>query len=213
MDPAEDPNETPTQGLTEERVVELIREAMGGFKQPAELDLTKIVEQVKAQIKTEPAPADPKPPGVDPQVAELREQLESLQAERKEAQEAARRERVQNQVQRSLINAKAAPERVGVAMSYLLSNGQVAHQDDGSIVFVGQDKYGQTVHKPLDKGIEEFLSSDTGKMFLPPRPVQGSGSGGGNPFGVSGGRDTNPEALAKSALSRFLSGAVQNDEG
>jgi len=201
---------TPTP-ITEDRVVELIREAVSGIKVP-EVNLDEVVAKVSEAVKPKVQEDPPKKkPEEDPRFLELQGKLEEMERKARASEEAARQERLVGTVKQALLDGRAAPERVSVAVNHLVSSGSVKYDEDGRLVYVGTNSYGQEVHKPVSEGVSEFLSTDTGKMFLPPRSVKGTGSGAGQGDGVGGGGTANPEAITRSALSRLMTASFTDE--
>lgn len=142
----------------------------------------------------------------DPEVAKLREQIEKLtkdnERERKEkAEQAARID--QEQRERSITDALRSKgvrnELVDAAAALLLVKRNVLKRNDsGELVYVVKRKDYED-ELPVADGVEEFLKTDEGKAYLPPRDVGGTGEKGGHKVSTGKGGGVNlsfGEALA-----------------
>jgi hypothetical protein len=216
VDPNADPNQDPdNKPLTRAEVQEMIAAGVnGGMKSWAPRitkglatadDLTAIKSALEAlKPKADPAggaaPGSAGQPGQAPQNLEaikLREEVESIKKdllrtrEEKEAQEQKMR---QDEEERTLFDAIRAcdvpVEMVEAVGSLLLTRRKVLHRnDDGTIMFRVQRK-DYTEDLPVKDGVKEFLKTDEGKVYLPPRNVGGSGErGAGKVKGGSQGID------------------------
>lgn len=202
----------PDAGLTEERVAEIVAAALKGYKPPEpKIDLDAIVKEVAKLVKP---PEDPKPPKNadpkdNPEFRAMQAKLQLIQDEADAAKAAQRRERLRNTVQTELLNGKADPGRTSVALNHLISEQRVVYNDAGDLVYVTTDRFGQPAHVSVAEGVSEFLKTDEGKMFLPPVPVQGTGSGAGTPTGVPGSGEFTPEQAVGIAVNRLFSGQIE----
>jgi len=211
-DEEDDGNGAGAPPLTRDDVVSIVRDAFKAFKPENSFDQEAFKKSLLDDLKaastedTEDTQTTKTPSkGQDPAYQGLKDQLEALKAQNAAAEAKLRADTLKSTVQSALIAGKAAPERVDVALAYLVSNELVTYSDEGQLVYAGTDEWGQPSHKPVEKGVEEFLASDTGKMFLPARPVQGTGAGPGDPYGVVGGRTLDPENATRAALSQLMS--------
>lgn len=162
-------------------------------------------------IKVDPPKDPPKdPPGDDsPALRKLQAEQEKLQkaleAQTKRAEEAETKRRadlLQNSVRDALIAQGADPKRVALALPVLKERGTVRLDDKGAPVFTFQ-RNGYEESLDVTAGAKEWLSTDDGKIYMPPVGTQGTGGG----LGGSGGRvgpTGNPEQIALNALANLL---------
>lgn len=183
------------------------------------LDIDKKLEGLKTEtdkklegIKVDPPKDPPKdPPGGDdsPALRKLQAEQEKLQkaleAQTKRAEEAETKRRadlLQNSVRDALIAQGADPKRVALALPVLKERGTVRLDDKGAPVFTFQ-RNGYEESLDVTAGAKEWLSTDDGKIYMPPVGTQGTGGG----LGGSGGRvgpTGNPEQIALNALANLL---------
>lgn len=111
-----------------------------------------------------------------------------------------------------VLRERGVPDhQVKVLVPYLHGErGVIKRAEDGSIVAVmprpdwGKD---QAEDLALDKWVDEWLGTDEGKSYLPPKPVGGSGTrGAGNAAGARRGGD-----LTKADLGNFLADAFRSE--
>lgn len=142
----------------------------------------------------------------DRRLAKLEKQLAKTQAERdaeKKAREEqtlkAARDEERSKLSEVLADAGVDPKRSRAAIALLHSEDKrVRRNDEGKIVFVQDD--GDEVD--LKVGVKKFLETDEGKVFLPPRPVAGSGNRGGMP--PTGGKMNKKAQAEQELLNAFL---------
>lgn len=102
----------------------------------------------------------------------------------KEAEVAAERQRAARNEERTRLGdalrlAGIGEDRIRGAVALLYTEDQrVGRNEDGEIVFKNR-KDGYEEELPLNEGIAQWVNSDEGKYYLPPRAVGGSGNVGG----------------------------------
>lgn len=174
--------------------------------------LSDTIEELKKGISKSPGdpadPADPtKPPGptrpaalspeVQAQIDKLTRANAALEEQFKmerEAREKIEREREESQLVEMLRTTAiskevgVAPDRVELLVDHLRMRGRVrkAESGNGYQLRAPDDKLGNEVWLPLEKGLLDFVKTPTGKVFLPPVP----GGGGGLPTGAGPGGGT-----------------------
>lgn len=165
----------------------------------------------------------PLDPTVQEHIARLEGRAKELEANvakekaAREAEAAAReKDRLENMAKEeraelaSALRAKGIPEvQVKAAVALLHTEDKVVGRGEGgAIVFkiqkgTGQAKYVDEVS--IEAGVDEWLKTDDGKSFLPPRQVGGSGTGPVRP----GQKPANPndaKAAATADLAKALLG-------
>lgn len=156
--------------------------------------LTKATGDGKGSTGGDPAAV---PPEVKAQLADLAAKLdkatrraddEKNAREKEHATTRAKEER--SALKDALLERGVPPAQVLALAAYLHSEMKVIGRDqDGTVVYKkGDDELG------LGEGLDEYLKSDAGKAWLPPRSAQGSGATGtGN--GTGGRRGKGPVTL------------------
>lgn len=182
-------------GLNEQQVTEIVNRAftarsgrlkeeiLGGVKDTLAEALKPINERLAAQPKDDKAqPKDDK--GESPETAELRAKVEEMQAQLKAKDQAAAKERQDREaaerdaeLRDHLAKAGVKPALLGGALAEARGHVQAK---DGKPVWVAQ-REGYTEELDLGKGVGEWANTDTGKEYLAPRQVQGSGARPGQP--------------------------------
>jgi len=109
-------------------------------------------------------------------------ELEEKNRQEANAREQERMERLQTEekhaLSSALANAGIEGSRARAAMSLLYTEDKrVTRNDDGDIVFL-VPKAGYVDQVTLDEGITDWLKTEDGKAFLPPRGAGGSGGKG-----------------------------------
>lgn len=161
-------------------------------KAAAEATEAKRLEAEKAAAAKEPeakkVPKGSKPPVAeakpDPRIAELENRLKEMQDQALKAQEA--RAAAEAKAKRESFSAATRAElakhypaaQVDNVMARLAYDEALAFDGDAPAMYVDKaDVFGvvskQTV--PVSEAVAEFIQSDVGKSFLPPKPVQGTG--------------------------------------
>ena len=88
--------------------------------------------------------------------------------------------------------------RIGGAVAELYLDKKLIKRDEKDAVCIEFTREWGDELVPVEKGIEEFLKSDEGKVYLPPVDAGGSGNKGGRPAAQRGkdGEPTRAEKLA-----------------
>jgi hypothetical protein len=139
-------------------------------------------EDDPAEASAKPAGQPSAPAQSDPTAAELkrlRKRLEASEKER-EAERKAREEQAaklardeeRTKLQDALVSAGVAPKRVRAAIALLhTEDRKVRRNQEGKIIFALDDDD----EADLVSGVKQWLATDEGKDFLPPRGAEGSG--------------------------------------
>lgn len=113
----------------------------------------------------------------DPEVAALREKIEKMEAEKAQAIAKERDANLRKNLSAELAKAGIRPEMVKHAIATLVDSDKVIGytadeyaQDKDRMVF--KSKSGE---EDLTTGLKNWIRSDEGKVFLPPKGAQGSG--------------------------------------
>lgn len=111
------------------------------------------------------------------QAEEALRKVEQANKAREAAEEQARKDRLVSALDGAL--GKTFPgANAENAKAWLLYHDRVAYDENGNPGIRFKRNFGGYETEeilPLDKGIEEFVGTDQGKSFLPPRNVQGTG--------------------------------------
>jgi hypothetical protein len=132
---------------------------------------------------------------VDPAVARLQEQLEQLERKNREADERAKSERALREEQeaigalRDALSANGVPaDRQGIAIAKLYHADKLVKRDaEGKLFVPVPRKAGYTDNLDLASYVKEYLATDEGKTFLPPKGSNGTGDGAGTRVQGGGG--------------------------
>jgi len=118
--------------------------------------------------------------GEHPELVEMKRKQKALEAqladERKAREDQERKGRASardNAIQQALGAAGVEPLRMRGAMAEVLANVQVS--EDGQVFYRDQSK-GYDEDLALSDGMKRWASTDVGKSYLAPKPVQGSGA-------------------------------------
>lgn len=200
--------------ITAEALSPLIGEALKPSLTKLEQDNAKLraeLEAVKAKPEGEKkAEGEKKPEGgaagpdaaTAGELAALRQRLEATEKARADEAAARKVDAVHVSVREALQKAGVPADRVGVAMAVLKEQGVIDTEKGG---WKGKDRLGMDAVLGLDEGAASWLKSDTGKLFLPPSPAQGTGGGPGFGAGPAGGDGT---AKLSDLAGRGLGGAL-----
>jgi hypothetical protein len=124
---------------------------------------------------------------VDPAQAKLQERIEQLERQNREADERAKNERAQREEQeaigalRDALSANGVPaDRQGIAIAKLYHADKLVKRDaEGKLFVPVPRKAGYTDNLDLASYVKEYLATDEGKTFLPPKGSNGTGDGAG----------------------------------
>lgn len=200
--------------VTEERVTEIVtnvvKEAFGSLKLPEapQIDMAALAAEVAKIVKPEPGEKgeNVETKGENEQVLAMRRKLEEMERKNAESERKARMQARDAAIRDALVAHGADAGRIDVARNHLVASGAVIERDDGSWVMSGTDRFDQPTEVTVADGVKDFLGSDTGKMFLPPKPVDGTGSRVPSPGNVHGSGDLTPKQVAGIAVDRLLGG-------
>lgn len=141
-----------------------------------------------------PAEPEPEPEGdkkLSPEAIELRKlkaEQDKIRSKMEEttAQAEAEKNKARTQAERSALTTELRKNGVddaridgAVALLYL-DKKRIRRDDEDKISMSFTRDWGEEL-VPIDKGIVEYLGSDSGKVFMPPVDVSGSGNKGGKP--------------------------------
>lgn len=147
----------------------------------------------------------------DPEKKKLRADLDKVTMQLQEQQKERERERDQSlrNEERGELTAKlreaCIPEhRIKGAVAYLLHDAKVIrrNKEDNSIVWPVKRDWGEE-ELPFTKGVDEWLTTEEGKSYLPAKSAAGSGHTGGKPK-KPGEKQTAEESA--SAIASFVLG-------
>jgi hypothetical protein len=191
----------PTADVVTKMVNQGIAKAVGDLK----ID-DKVTEAVKKAAPKSEDPADDKGDSkgkdksakdskVDPAVARLQEQLAELERKNREAEERANQEKASRQEQeaigalRDALSANGVPsDRQGIAIAKLYHADKLIKRDaDGKLFVPVNRKAGYTDNLEVGAFVKEYLATDEGKTFLPPKGSNGTGDGAGTRVQGGGG--------------------------
>jgi hypothetical protein len=114
--------------------------------------------------------------------SQLREATAKLEAEhtaRKREREAALKKEEETELREALRTSGVSETYLEGAMALLYhSQKRITRDDEGAILFRTNQEWGPE-DKPLREAVQEWVNSDEGKHYLPPRPAAGSGNTGG----------------------------------
>ena len=186
-----------TDAQAAQKVDEKIKGAIGGLGLDEKL---KGITDAIAAASAKPAgkgddedKADAKGGKTDPataaQLKALQASLEEEKTKREAAEEARKLDSMLGAFRGELSKAGVPANRVDHVVAVLHNQQQrLKVGDDGTPgIEYSRDGYKEVV--PFSKDVAEFLGSDDGKAFLPPRDVAGTGGGGGNRRRASGDSD------------------------
>lgn len=135
----------------------------------------------KAQQQPAQPPAQQPPPKAKPdkKVAKLEKELAEIK--QKQADDAARvaREQEQSQLAQVLPGLNVRPELVAPLTTYLRSEegGRLVRRNaEGKVVFVAPDEDGDLEELGLKEGLTAWLKTPAGKAYVAPTNAQGSGA-------------------------------------
>lgn len=165
---------------------------------------------IKTATEAKP-PADKKPPAdpdADPQLAALQAQVATLttqnqqSADRAKAAEASSKaDRLQGGVRQALLDSGVPSKHVGAALTVVMSEGNFSLDDAGAVVFEQPAEFGGTEMVAVDAGAQAFLSTDVGRIFLPPTSSPENSEG---PTGVDAHNVGDPGQILTNALNNIM---------
>lgn len=97
--------------------------------------------------------------------------IQALEEEKLSAHRAKQELELRNTVKDALTRAGVSPHLMKAAMAVLVdADKRIQRSEDGDIIFK-DDRFGE---RSLDDGLRDFLRSEEGKSFLPPKGARGS---------------------------------------
>jgi len=146
-----------------------------------------------------------------PEVRAMRRELDELKQKSQEAEAKAKEAEALNKKQQlRAMTSETLAKHGGMkadaarrAIALLEADGRIKYDDDDQPIFVGEDG-----DIKLEQGIKDWLKTEDGKSFLPPRGTQGSGErpGAGKPNTGNPGQPSRAELGAK--LLQALDGRI-----
>lgn len=184
--------------------------------------LKPVISRIEAVEKTATAKPDDQPDdepdegrgaSADPEVKALKAKMAALEAraqkaeqDRREAEEKAKAERLQQAARDALLAAGVPADRVKAALATLQVDGLLDYDDQGQPGIKFQRQGYAEVLTGKD-GAAEWLKSDVGKIFLPPADVGGTGERSGRrPGPKNTGQPVDGETLARNLFARAFGG-------
>lgn len=127
--------------------------------------------------------------------------LKTATEEREAEKASAKRLRERTSITKALTdNGVTGPLADAAAVLLLTEQKRVKTLDNNEVVFTVQRGADYPEDWPVDKGVAEWLKSDQGKAFLPPREGSGAGSGRGKAGGGAGAGGNQRAELARALL-------------
>lgn len=141
-------------------------------------------------------------------VANMRKEMEATKATAKAEQDKAIVAAERSALSDALRKGGVDDTRLGAAGALLyLDQKLVKRNDEDQICMEFQREWGPEL-VPIEKGVTEYLTTDAGKIFLPPVDASGSGNTGGRPPARKPG-----EKLSKSEMTLHLGKLMMNRGG
>jgi len=177
--------------LTEEQVIKIVNAAaanhVGRRTKQLEDRLTDVLSKFE-EISAQPAPQpvgesseeDDRVKAMQARLKEMENAVAQREQQLKEQEEQRRTSTARNMLKDALSEAGVPGERLKQAVGYLFdAEKRVQYSESGQVEFLIPET-GYTDRLDIDTGVQKFLSSSEGKMYLPAREVSGSGNRGGN---------------------------------
>lgn len=124
-------------------------------------------------------PEDPDKKRMRAELDSLTKKLEQQTTERQQDAERALRSEERNELTARLREAGIPEPRLRGAVAYLLHDTKAIRRDkENKIVWPVKRDWGEE-ELPFEKGVEEWLGTEEGKAYLPPKDAKGSGTTGG----------------------------------
>jgi len=202
--------ETPAPQLTNEAkdfIIKTVNAAVGGRTGRLEKKVEEMFAGLSETLaaRTEPAEVgEVKESANDIQVKQLQARLDEEIRLRKEHESAVVEKETRGYIRETLEKKGVTGARAKAAMAMLYTEDKTIRRgEDGNVYFYARER-GVTEPIPLDleSGIDRFLSTDEGKMFLPAREVGGSGTTGGRAPGAPSNEPSDADLLRQ--LGEFM---------
>jgi hypothetical protein len=171
----------PTIAGLEKSITDKVTAATKGFKTAKDTDTDTDTDtdddEPAGKGKGKGKGADPK---ILAKVAQLEKQVEDEKKAREAAETKSREERVLNSARAALRKAGVPEERVKAAIAVLHNAEGRLRLDDSDRPGLHFQRNGYDEVVEIEKGLDEWLKTDDGKVFLPPRGTEGTGEGTSN---------------------------------
>lgn len=205
------------KGLSEERVAEIVAQAISQALNPA---LTSHFKRFEAAIK----PPEQKK-AEESELQLLRRKVEELDAAKTKAETEARAQRTESRMRATLAKAGLADDSQDLALAFLERKGLVSYSDEGEpIVTLKKAKTKGGVPEPmqftLEDGIADWLKNDAAAKPLlpapkpagPPAPTGGALTSGTQPAQPQQGQRKLTEHEANVLIGKAMSGDATSSE-
>ena len=153
--------------------------AMEGFKPAA--DPTPTPEPTPTPDSSTPDPRDIELAKMKTEQEKMRREMEaqkdSAAAEKKKSRDQVERSKLSDALRLGGVDDARLP---GAVAHLYLDAKRVKRNEDDAVCFSFKREWGEEL-VPVEAGIEEFLKTDSGKVYLPPVEAEGSGNKGGRP--------------------------------
>lgn len=114
------------------------------------------------------------------ELAEEKKKREATEAKAREQEVAQKAEHLRQRLTDALVTGGADPKRVRIAVNDILAQGKVKYDDQGAIVWLTKETWGED-SVPVADAAKKWLGTDDGKFFVPPTGHNGTGERGGQP--------------------------------
>ena len=170
------------------------REAAAAKQTALEARLAEIAEKLDAGAKPKESAKEDKTAA---ELKALRAQLDSEKAERERERQARMTQEERTALSQALTSRGVTGPHLKGAMALLYDAEKRVVRDEGGTVAFKVQRNGFDEVLPLEKALDEWLGTEDGKAYLPPRPVAGSGvTPGRAPGNSSSGEMTKAQAAA-----------------
>jgi hypothetical protein len=171
------------------------REASAQKMTALEARLAEIAEKLEANSKPKDAP---KADQTAAELKALRAQLDSEKTEREKERMARMQQEERTALSQALTSRGVTGPHLKGAMALLYDAEKRIVRDDAGLVSFRIQRNGFEEVSPLERALDEWLNTDDGKTYMPPRQAQGSGTQPGQPSrsGSTDGKMTKAEAAA-----------------
>ena len=159
-----------------------------------------IMEKLNALGETPPPKVkegddDPKVKKLESEMSTLKAQLKAKDVETTAAAEKLLRDGEKSALEKALRDNGVDEARLGGAAALLIHSDKRIKRDDNGNVSMTFQRDGYVDLEPVDKGVIEWLDTDTGKAYLPATGAGGSGNTGGKRPKPGDKKQTAQEAL------------------
>lgn len=171
------------------------------------------VESILAALKKDapkpPVDKLPVDPDADPKLTALMEQVAQLTAQNKAsadraqaAEDASKASRLKGGIRQALLDSGVPSKHVSAALTVVMAEGGFSLSDEGAVVFEQPAEFGGTEKVAADAGAQAFLSTDVGRIFLPPTSTPENPD---TPTGIDAHNMGDPGQILTNALNNLMS--------